>query len=55
MESEAYRQRAEDCLRLAEECREPFVEEALRQLANDFLREAEELEGEARVRGMIFA
>ena len=43
MESEIYRQRAEDCLKLAEECPEPYVREALRELATDFMREADEL------------
>jgi hypothetical protein len=51
MESEAYRRRAEDCLKLVEECTEPFVEEALRQLASDFLREAEELEAQLQPAG----
>ena len=47
MESEVYRRRAEDCLKLARECPEPYVREALQELATDFIREAEELAGEA--------
>jgi hypothetical protein len=47
MESEIYRRRAEDCLKLANECPEPYVREALQELATDFMREAEELAGEA--------
>jgi hypothetical protein len=43
MESEVYRRRAEDCLKLAAQCPEPDMREALRALASDFMREAEEL------------
>jgi hypothetical protein len=35
--SEDYRQLAERCMRLAEECSEPLVAEALRVLALDYL------------------
>jgi hypothetical protein len=46
MTSEIYKRRAEDCLRLAQECPEPFVREALHELAEDFLQEAKELAAE---------
>ena len=43
MTADAYRRRAEDCLKLAQECPEADVREALEELAGDFLREAQEL------------
>ena len=41
--AEVYKQRGEECERLAAECLQPWAKEALLDLACDFRRAAEEL------------
>jgi len=39
-----YRRRAQQCLQLAKEAREPYVKEALTELAEEFSKAADKLE-----------
>lgn len=50
MNSNMFRQRAQDCLRLAAECPDLYAREALMELADEFKQMARQLEADARTR-----
>ena len=50
MDSKMFHQRAQDCLRLADECPDLYAREALVELADEFKQMGNMLEAEARTR-----
>jgi len=50
MDSKMFHQRAQDCLRLADECPDLYAREALVELADEFKQMGQMLEAEARTR-----
>jgi hypothetical protein len=50
MDSKMFHQRAQDCLRLADECPDLYAREALMELADEFKHMATQLDADARTR-----
>ena len=50
MDSKMFHQRAQDCLRLADECPDLYAREALMELADEFKHMAAQLDADARTR-----